>query len=307
METKQFLILAAFILGTAFSNAQDVKVFNIDFNQNLNYHNEMYYDMDVKSVMKMEMTINYDYSLKSLSQSGEITKTAFSTSDFQLGMDMDMQGIKLAIDYNGQDVYATMNGNEFIDTENGLNEAQAGQFTQEFAGLLKDMQFDFNRKGEIIDFKGSVEATNYWESQIKNSIGFMGIVFSDKKIGINDSWNITVNINEMESIKLTAPLTMNAVFTRINDTTINGKTYNVFNKTATMGSSNLKGYLDNSPEPVDIANLSNKTLGKIIFDPDKMVIYSGEDIVELFFDITQEGQQVSAEMYIENYINLLDK
>jgi len=272
----------------------------LNYNCKINMKAEMNLEVAGQKIpMKTDMIMSLNIRLLPEADAiGKYTVVKMETSNIQVDYDIKAGGSHIIMKLRGSEVYATQDGQVFIDTQRNIGLADAQSIKDEVAAIYLSGKFEIDPQGRIGQILGDMPFVEFW-SDINQYGGLLGITFPEKEIAVGDQWQESFKMTKMAEVLLKEPgLESVVTFTRKPDVIVGGKDLSVFSISAPIHQKNLAGYLDQAGQRIElrIPSITRTATGTVHFDKDRMVDYAVQVDGKAVMNFTAEGQDVRGEV-----------
>jgi hypothetical protein len=277
----------------------------------LNYHTISIIDMTmVMNIMgtnqeiEMKIDLYYDIALTPLEflDNGS-TKLLLEPGNIKAHWEMNQAGMPVIMDLEGEEIIATSNGTVFIDTENGIGEIEAESIMVEMKGLYESGEIEITPQGNIGTIEGSEDFESFWKENIESTIGFFGIIFSEDKVKMNETWQVPFSLSHMGEIQLNKDLNFEVDFEWAGSKNENGKEYQIFKGSSPYDATGVKGIMGDAASELelDINKFQRTASFEILFDQERGLVVDNKTIIEGKAEMSTdiEGSSMTMDMIMK--------
>jgi hypothetical protein len=209
--------------------------------------------------------------------------------DLEAHWDIDDGSMKMKITFKDDHFVGTINGEQAIDTRNGVGQQIADAMMNEMKALFEQGGVGLQADGSIDGFGGSDEFVAFWKQESQKQMGLFGIVFPEKNITIGEAWQKNLWMRSLESLILQDSVNQIFTYTRQPDTIVNNNSLAVFEMDAPLLLQNAVCYTQSTGlTPFQLDTLDRKTKATFLFDQKRGVVQSIKNASDILIDLTAE-------------------
>lgn len=265
---------------------------------------------EIVQATNMVYTMTYDATLTPTDKVVDgITTLDFKPSNIGGEWDIDSGDSKILMSLKGKHMKGTVNGQQFIDTENGVGQEAADEVKKEMMALYLSGQMDVDGLGHVKRFHGDEPFVDFWTEMLAQQVGFFGLVFPDTPLAVGDTWEEFIVIKKMDQIQLEGEgLRCDMTFERLPDAEVDGRKLAQFKLSAPFSHENLKATMEQMGEktPLGIEKFKRTAGGRMSFDQSRGVFTHSD--VEVDADVVMStvagGQDLDMDMKLGMQLEL---
>lgn len=176
------------------------------------------------------------------------------------------------------DFRGSQNGILLFDTAHDVGLEQAEKMRNAVVTVFLSGRLDFSPEGQITGEEGDLPFIKFWQGTLKTQNGFFDIIFPDRKLGTDDSWDTTTVQKTAGTVKLDGDgITSTNTYTCTTNDVVDGRPVVVFTSACSSDNSDLTGYMEQPGQntSVDISSFDRDSAGVYDYDPERHVLVDG--------------------------------